>query len=103
MKKVIISQPMRGKTVAQIKEERKDLIALLQKKGYEVEDTVITDDSHLNSDDRHCLWCLGKVLSMIAAMDAVVFMDGWEQARGCVVEHTCCESYNVPIIYAKDL
>lgn len=100
--KAVISQPMRGKSVEQIKQERADLVKLLLEKGYIVEDTVFTFTDDL-SEDRHSLFCLGRVISLIAAMDAVVFMDGWEEARGCRIEHTCCKEYGVPILYTKDL
>lgn len=100
--KAIISQPIKGKSVAQIKQERAGLVKLLLKKGYIVEDTVFTFTDDL-SEDRHALFCLGRVISLLAAMYAVVFMDGWEEARGCRIEHTCCKEYGVPILYAKDL
>ena len=38
MNKVIISQPMRGKTEQQIREERAQLVSELTEKGYEVLD-----------------------------------------------------------------
>lgn len=100
--KAVISQPMKGKSVEQIKQERADLAELLSKKGYIVEDRIFnfTDDL---SEDLHALFCLGRVISLIAAMDTVVFMDGWEEDRGCRIEHTCCKEYGVPILYTKDL
>ena len=100
--KAVISQPMKGKSVEQIKQERADLVKLLADKGYIVEDTVFTTTDNL-SENRHALFCLGRVVSLMAAMDAVVFMDGWEEARGCRLEHDCCESYGIPILYARDL
>lgn len=100
--KAIISQPMKGKSTEQIKQERADLVKLLSEKGYIVEDTVFTFTDNL-SENRHALFCLGKVISLMAAMDTVVFMDGWEDARGCRLEHDCCEAYGVPILYARDL
>ncbi len=39
--KVMISQPMRGKTNEQIKEERTKLVKELEEKGLEVIDTII--------------------------------------------------------------
>lgn len=100
--KAIISQPIKGKSVAQIKQERAGLVEILLKKGYIVENTVFTFTDDL-SEDRHALFCLGRVISLLSATDAVVFMDGWEEARGCRIEHTCCKEYGVPILYAKDL
>lgn len=39
--KVMISQPMKGKTNEQIREEREDLVKRLQEEGYEVLDTIL--------------------------------------------------------------
>lgn len=104
--KVAISQPMKGKSVEQLEQERADLVKLLSEKGYIVENTVFTFSDRL-SENRFVLFCLGKglnrVISLIAAMDAVVFTDGWEEVRGCRLEHDCCEAYDIPILYARDL
>ena len=100
--KAVISQPMKGKSVEQIKQERADLIELLLKKGYTVEDTDFTFTDDL-SEDRHALFCLGRVIFLLAATVVVVFMDGWEEARVCRIEHICCKEYGVPILYTNEL
>ena len=41
--KVMISQPMRGKTNEQIREEREKLVKQLKTEGHEVIDTVFDD------------------------------------------------------------
>ena len=38
--KVMISQPMMGKSTKQIKEERKNLIQMLESEGHQIIDTV---------------------------------------------------------------
>lgn len=35
---------------------------------------------------------------MIGKVDAVLFADGWQQARGCVIERKICEHYNIKIL-----
>lgn len=104
--KAAISQPTKGKSVEQIEQERADLVKLLSEKGYAVEDTVFTFSDRL-LENRWVFFCLGRgldrVISLIAAMDAVVFTDGWENARGCRLEHDCCEAYGIPILYVRDL
>lgn len=35
---------------------------------------------------------------MIGKVDAVLFVDGWQQARGCCIEHRVCEYYNIKIL-----
>ena len=48
--KLMISQPMRGKTEQQIREERVELVKQLEKEGYEVVDTIFTDETPKDSD-----------------------------------------------------
>lgn len=44
MKKAMLSQPMRGKTEAEIKATREHAIRALKAKGYEVVNTLFTDE-----------------------------------------------------------
>ena len=89
--KVMISQPMRGKTNGQIKEERKSLVEKLSSKGYEVVDTIISQTAPKDIDES--IYYLSKSIADIGKVDAVVFMKGWETARGCVIEHEVAKNY----------
>lgn len=51
MIKVMISQPMNGKTNEQIVEERRKLVRLLTGRGYKVIDTIIKEDAPQNIDE----------------------------------------------------
>ena len=86
--KVMISQPMRGKTEEQIRDERKELIKMLEAEGHEVIDTV--QDI---SENKSPIYYLSKSIELLDKADAVVFMTGWEEARGCVVEHYIAKQY----------
>lgn len=43
--KVMISQPMRGKTNEQIRQERAELVKKLEKDNFEVVDTIISENA----------------------------------------------------------
>lgn len=96
MIKAFISQPMRGKTNKQIREERAELVEKLELDGYEVLDTVF-DNAPKNTDE--AVYYLAKSIEYLAKADTVVFMKGWEQARGCRIEHTVAYEYGKEIIY----
>ena len=49
--KVMISQPMAGKTNEQIKQDRQKLVSQLKDKGYEVVDTIISENAPSNSTE----------------------------------------------------
>ena len=96
MKKIMISQPMRGKTNELIKEERKVLVQELENNGYEVLDTIF-DEAPKNVDE--AIWFLSKSIEYLAQADIIFFMKGWEKARGCKIEHQIAVEYNKEIIY----
>jgi hypothetical protein len=95
MKKVIISQPMRGKSEEQVRDERAQLVDKLTGDGWEVVDTIFPD---FTNEGNIPLKCLAKSLEFIADVDAVYFMDGWQDARGCRIEHQACVDYEVDIL-----
>jgi hypothetical protein len=98
MKKAIISQPMRGKTETQIRSEREAAILYLAGKGYEVVDSVFTDFP-ANLRGNAPLKSLARAIDLIADVDLVYFMKGWDSARDCIIEHACCREYGIDIVY----
>ena len=96
MKKIMISQPMRGKTNELIKEERKVLVKEFEDRGYEVLDTVF-NEAPKNVDE--AIWFLSKSIEYLAQADTIIFMKGWEYARGCKIEHQIAVEYGKKIMY----
>lgn len=94
--KVMISQPMRGKTNEQIRKERSELIFELENKGYEVLDTVF-DIAPKDGDE--AIFYLSESIKYLAKADAVFFMKGWEKARGCKIEHEVAVEYHKQVFY----
>lgn len=97
MKKLFISQPMRGKTDEEILKERKSLIADVYMKTHECVQVL---DSFFTGapEDATPLWYLGQSLVMLSAADMVVFAPGWENYRGCRLEHQAAVDYGIPIV-----
>lgn len=87
--KIMISQPMRGKTEKEIKDERKALVKKLQGKGHEVLETVF-EDFDCNASP---IAYLARSIEFLDKADAVVFMKGWQEARGCRIEHQIAVDY----------
>ena len=90
--KIMISQPMNGKTDEQIRAEREDLVKELESKGHEVIDTIFAQEVPENAD--RGMWYLAKSIEAMSDVDGVVFMKGWENARGCVAEEYIARKYN---------
>lgn len=98
-KTAFISQPMKGKSEDQIREERKELVQKLKEMGYETIDSVFSDFP--NVDDEYTsipLAYLSKSLNLLAKCNGVAFASGWENARGCKIEHECAKEYGIPIL-----
>lgn len=97
MKKIFISQPMRGKTDGEILEERNKAIeAVRMKLGEEVE--VIDSFFQDAPVEAKPLWYLGESLKCLAEADVAYFAEGWENARGCVIEYDSAHAYGIPVI-----
>ena len=97
MKKLFISQPMRGKSDEEILAERKKAIELAQEMiGEPVE--VIDSFFQEAPADAKPLWFLGKSLELLAGADIAYFAKGWQDARGCKIENTCAIEYGIPVI-----
>ena len=94
--KIIISQPMKGKTNEQIREQRAELVTRLQEEGLEVVDTVFENGP---ADEDIAIYMLSQSIRYIGKVDAVYFMKGWEKARGCKIEHEVAVQYGKQVFY----
>ncbi len=97
MKKLFISQPMKGKTNEQILAEREKAIESAKKclgEDVEVIDSFFKDAPH----DAKPLWFLGKSLELLAGADVAYFASEWEEYRGCKIEHECATQYGITIV-----
>ena len=103
--KAMLSQPMAGKTNEEIVATREKAIKALTSKGYEVVNTLITDEWYNpeNMEKRGVvqipLCFLAKSLENMSLCHAAYFCKGWENARGCRIEHEAAKAYGLEIIY----
>lgn len=107
-KKAMISQPMNGLTDEEIEETRNKAIKHLERLGYKVVNTLFTDEWYSDSSmkargvENIPLCFLAKSLENMSLCSVAYFCDGWEDARGCRIEHDAAEEYGLDIIYAED-
>ena len=97
MKKLFISQPMKGKTDEEILAAREKAIRSAEEKLGEPVEVI---DSFFQSApaDARPLWFLGKSLELLAKADVAYFANGWEDARGCRIENTCAIEYGIDLV-----
>lgn len=97
MKKLFISQPMRGKSEEEIMRERE--IAIAKAKEIVGEDIEILETFFDDfSEDAKPLQYLARSIEFLAKADIAYFAPGWEDARGCKIEHDCAAQYGVTTI-----
>ena len=95
--KIMISQPMRGRSTDRIKWEREELVKKLQNEGHDVVDTIFRENAPEGCNEG--LYYLAKSIEAMSKVDAVIFMQGWENARGCKIEEQCAREYGKFIRY----
>ena len=105
MMKAMISQPMAGKTDEEIAEARERAKAKLEGMGYEFVNTLFTDEWYSDEVMKERgvvqvpLCFLAKSLENMSLCHAAYFAKGWENARGCRIEHDAAVAYGLDIIY----
>ncbi len=103
--KAMLSQPMAGKTEKQIAADRERAIRDLEDRGYEVVNTLFTDKWYDDEAMRKRgvknipLCFLAKSIEHMCLVDAVYFVSGWKDARGCRIEHDAAVAYGIKRIY----
>ena len=95
--RVMISQPMRGKTNEQIRQERAELVKRLEKDNFEVVDTIISENAPKGCNE--AIYYLSKSIEFISKVDIVYFMKGWQETRGCKIENKICQDYGRQVMY----
>ena len=105
--KAMLAQPMAGKTEEEIVTTREKAIKVLEEKGYEVINTLFTDEWY-NKDKmiergvvQIPLCFMAKSIEHMSLCRAVYFCKGWEEARGCKIEHSVAVAYGLNVLYEE--
>lgn len=94
MKKLFISQPMRGKSDEEIKTERENAISKARELiRDDVEELQTFFDDF--GPDKKPLHYLAKSLEFLADADVAIFIGDWKNYRGCKIEHECAVEYGI--------
>ena len=100
MKKIFISQPMRGLTDKEISSKRQEIIKNAEKvikEPVELIDSFIEDyPGEINKSIP--VWYLGKSIQFLSQADIAYFGGDWRNARGCKIEHEVAKQYGIEII-----
>lgn len=98
MKKLFISQPMKGKSDEEILRERENAIKSAEKilkEPVEVIDLIFRAGPDTTNKP---LWFISESLKLLSTADIAYFPKGWEGARACRVEHACAVECGITVI-----
>ena len=100
MKKIFISQPMRGLTDEEILNKRQEIrknAEKLIKEPVELIDSFIED--YPGEINKHIpVFYLGKSIQFLSQADIAYFGGDWRNARGCKIENEIAKQYGIEII-----
>lgn len=100
-KYAFISQPMKDLPEYEIKLARKKGEKKLKELGYKVIDTYFGEEFEKDDAPNKGVLYLGKSLMYLAKCEIAYFCKGWEDARGCKIEHEVAKEYDIEIIYEE--
>lgn len=97
MKKLFISQPMRGLTDEEILKAREEI---RKRAEIEIGEKVELIDSFINGYPGEInksvpVWYLGKSIQLLSQADIAYFGGDWRNARGCKIEHEIAKEYGI--------
>ena len=100
MKKLFISQPMRGLTDEEILKNREEITVRAEHvigEPVELIDSFIKDyPGEINKSIP--VWYLGKSIQLLSQADIVYFAGDWRNARGCKIEYEVANAYGIKLI-----
>ena len=100
--KIMISQPMKDKTRDEIELQQEKIANILFDHygdgNIEILTTIVE-----NHEKKSALECLSESIFFLSTCDILCMAEGWENARGCRIEHEIAKAYDKKIIYMKEL
>ena len=109
---IFISQPMTGRTEADIIEERGRAAKQIKKiygDNIEICDSYRTDIERDNTEktriyhnhNKDVYW-LGESINSLSWADLIWFVDGWERSRGCRIENHIATEFGIEKSFPTD-
>lgn len=100
--KIMISRPMKGKTKEDIDKNTNEMVNLLF--DYYGDDNIeITASIVENHTEKSELECFSESIFFMSQADILAMGFGWENSRGCKLEHEIAKAYNLPVVYLEEI
>ena len=100
--KIMLSSPMAGKSKEEIDSERNEMANLLfdyyGDDNCEIISSIVEDH-----EQKSPLECLSESIFFMSMADVLAMGYGWEDARGCKLEHEIAKAYHKEVVYLDEL
>lgn len=94
--RVYCAVPMWGRTTSEIETDLETAVSLYSSHTGKSCELVNYSRERLGASP---LEAFGESVKIMAKADVVLMLDGWEESRGCRLEHEVAVRYGVPIVY----
>ena len=98
--KVMISLPMDGHSDEDVRKRMEFLKKEFGKLHIDVMDSFIDVPADESVRNEHIFYLGRSIMMFLAHADAVYFDNGWNNARGCRIEHEVCKQYGIKTLYS---
>lgn len=98
MKTLFISQPIDNLSPAEIEEARATAILEVKKMFKEELQIVSEKPVGVVSNPSLHLIKLGESIINLSYANIAYFAEGWQEEKGCRVQHSCALLYNIPFV-----
>ena len=91
--RLFISQPMTGLSIEKIKEDRQRGYEYFKSLKVTDKEIEVIDNLQEDAEDYIATDYLSTDIKLLGRADGVLFLKGWEDARGCKVEYLVAKYY----------
>ena len=91
--RLFISQPMSGLSIEKIKEDRQRGYEYFKSLGVTDKEIEVIDNLQEDAEGYIATDYLSNDIKLLGRADGVLFLRGWEKARGCEVEYLVAKNY----------
>ena len=91
--RLFISQPMSGLSIEKIKEDRQRGYEYFKSLKVTDKEIEVIDNLQEDAEDYIATDYLSTDIKLLGRTDGVLFLKGWEDARGCKVEYLVAKYY----------
>lgn len=98
MKKVFISQPMRGLSDSEILSKRSEIISKVEQVVGDKVEIIDSFFEDFKPENNIPVKYLSRSIDKLADADIAYFGGDWKEARGCKIEHEIAIAYGIQTI-----